>query len=192
MESTNVKNIKHSYDLIHSTPQVSELTSIYNKKFQNILQKKNLILPNQLNNELKFCQNCNGLFIPGINMKMEIKYTKTKKSKKQEKKVVKKQWKPRDRNLIYTCLLCNYKTKFELLKPEKNPNEIGIDIKDKEPFIAKWEPKSQEDKKKNSAKDRAKKRKKNNLLNLLQDKKLKDEQDKKKSNLLSLDEFMKS
>jgi len=199
MENANTKNLRHIYDLPHSVPTIPELSSIYTSKLYKTFHRKNLTLPNQISNGLKFCSNCETILIPGINMTMRIIYSKSKKSKKHKKGSGVGVWKPRDRKLRYTCTSCNHHTFFELLKPETKPimNEdtgkleavMPVKEQEKPAFVATWEP--GKNKKKNTAKERAKKRKKNNLSNLLTNKKERDEQEKKKSSLLSLDEFMK-
>lgn len=188
MENTNTKNLKHLYDLTHSVPEVPELGSIYTSKLHKVFNKKNLTLPNQITNGSKFCLGCETLLIPGINLSMRIVFSKSKKSNKNKGKV----WKARERKLRFTCLSCNTKSHFDLLKPECDPKSIEKtpDVEDKKPFVATWKP--NDEKKKNSAKERAKKRKKNNLSLLLNNKKEREEQEKKKSSLLSLNDFMKN
>jgi ribonuclease MRP protein subunit SNM1 len=137
---------------------------------------KGLTLPPQISDG-RFCEHCGCVLVAGMNMSMRVVYQKKKKKKVE-------QWEPRGRKLRISCFTCNKTTYYDLLQPQENKKGEPVI---KEPFVAQWEPHSQE--KKSKAKDRAKKRKKSNLSNLLSSKK--EAEASKNSSLLSLDDFMK-
>lgn len=184
---TYTKNIKHLYDVTHAVPNIPSVGAMYTRKFMKTCSHGGLLLPPVISEGVKFCSHCGCVLIAGINMSMRVVYSKqAKKSRKPtaEEKVKK----PRDRNLRISCFTCNKTMSFELLKP--TPPVVSKPV-EKKPFVATWNPnQNNQDVKQNKAKERAKKRKRNNLSNLLESKKQAEEKEKK-SNLLSLDDFMK-
>lgn len=65
----------HLYDLAHST-RVSALTKLYTELFTCNIDSKQLNLPVTL--DYKICTKCGILLIPGINMKLRVRYHRSK------------------------------------------------------------------------------------------------------------------
>lgn len=68
----------HLYDLAHSIPP-SPLTQLYTSFFSNNIAEKSLNLPTSL--DYKICTNCGMLLLPGLTMKLRVKYPKKNKSR---------------------------------------------------------------------------------------------------------------
>lgn len=131
-------------------------------KFEDYLHAKNLSYE-KLNTE--YCPNCSTIFIPGINLQMRCIYKKSKVRKEPKKK--------RERKLRFLCLSCNTHTDHEINQPKED-----IVITDSTSIKV--------------SKNKSKSKKKNTLLHLMNERKQQEEDAKKKSGILSLEEFMKN
>lgn len=180
MESTNVKNLKHLYDVTHSVPLVPEVGALYTQKLMKTVGHQGLTLP-PIIAEGQFCEHCGCVLIAGVNMSMRIVYSK--RGKKSDKKSDKGEFTPRERKLRISCYTCNKTMIMTLLQPVEKEKQKQEKDADKRPFVAEWNPKT------SGAKERAKRRKQNNLSSLLKNKK--QEEQAKKGSLLSLGDFMK-
>ncbi|ODV60633.1 ribonuclease P Rpr2/Rpp21/SNM1 subunit ASCRUDRAFT_69452 [Ascoidea rubescens DSM 1968] len=160
MSSEKKLEKNHSVDYLYSSSHSicfnAALSNSYIQNFYDYCDTNKINLPDQLQfkdsqnaKHLRFCANCNNIYLPGVNVTIRVKFdkanpkiknrirqnkqTKQTKQTKQPESNVKVQsnqiigkWKPRKRVLSYKCTLCNHELLIPLLTPtsQKKTNFI--------------------------------------------------------------------
>lgn len=210
MESTShSKTLELAFTSLFSTPTSFQLNTLKSSDFGHRVQESNHEIPQPLNNGSNFCLKCNTLLVPGLSLIMRIrscsspqmKISKDHDTQRLQSVISKMNLKypeylrtqeatpnrrRRKKVLVYKCLACG---KTKNIQTYYNYSEIGDREGNQE--ILKIAVASQQKKTLTPRTKKPKKKKKSNLFTLLDSKKRQEENESRKGNIFSLNEFLK-